>query len=144
MDNLVETLVAVGLIVAFGVGRIIWKKRQEPVRSADQASLAESLGFDFSPEERSAEWEHVVPMLYDGEHKKTKNRIIGRKDDVDVAIFDYEYSILRTSNHGPIRTTYEQTVISFASYKMNLPIFEMGPETLMQKLGAALGFKARQ
>jgi hypothetical protein len=125
----------IGIVVLlFLVGYYANKRRREGM-----AALAESLGFTFSREPGV----FVLPAVADfelgshGDSKKGRNAMTGRNGDIDVTIFDYQYS----TGSGKNRSTHVQTVGMFKSESLQLPKFVVRPEHVFHKIGSVFGYQ---
>lgn len=72
-----------------------------------------------------------------GRSKKIINMLHGESNGVELAIFDYRYTI----GHGKNARTHCQSVIFFRSPMLSLTPFEMRPETIFHKIGGLFGQK---
>jgi hypothetical protein len=132
--------IAVGALVAVAlVGIVILSVRAQQKRRAALAELAEQLGLDFEPE--GGAWAAAelagLRLFNQGHGRQTLNLMRGRINREEVAVFDYLY----VTGGGKNRSTHRQTVAAFALGGRSLPRFELRPETVFDKLGAALGFQ---
>lgn len=123
-------------LVAGGIflGLYVWEKqRTEKMRLAaaemdlpfyavgESSLLGDFLGF---------------PLFSTGSARKIKNVLYGKTSDVEVALFDYQYTI-----GGKHRRTYKQTVASIRSPQLDSPEFALRPENLFDKIGGVVGYQ---
>ena len=62
-------------------------------------------------------------------------------NELDVKIFEYEYTIYKTGTNGrryPVQAS--QTVFRFQSQRMNLPGFVLSPESILDKIEDVFGY----
>src|SRR5688572_24447955 len=114
-------IVAVLVVIGIGVGMYFEKKRREALEK-----VAADLGLEFFPQ--------GIPGLLGvlqgfslfntGRGHSVTNTIRGVTDDVELSIFDFTY----TTGSGKHSHTHRQTVIRFASSRLNLPDFTVSPE----------------
>lgn len=123
-------VVAIALIVAWHLE----KKRTEALQA-----VAASLKLAFSKKASDS----FVPSLSQfhlfsqGRSKKASNVMNGRANEIDVSIFDYQY----TTGGGKSSHTWRQTVVLFRSSMLHLPRFTLRPERLFHKIGSAFGYQ---
>jgi hypothetical protein len=116
---------------------ILWGIRREKKRTEAMHQIADQLGLQFFPTGDptliSALGE--FHLFSQGRSKQITNMIHGESENVDVGIFDYQY----TTGGGDDAHTWRQTVICFQSADLNLPQFALRPETLFDKIGSVFG-----
>jgi len=123
-------------IIAFRIA----KKRREAFRA-----IAESLNMSFSKKDPGLlkRLEHFQ-LFSKGHGRKITNAMQGKTRSVSVTIFDYDYRLGGNRTAGGSYTSSNvtsQTVIAFQSPKLNLPVFILRPEHLLDKLGNLLGYE---
>jgi hypothetical protein len=106
-------------------------------RRADLAAVADELGFDFLPDGDAGLQQQLVGLhLFTlGRSRQMRNLLRGRTRDLDVAVFDYQY----TTGSGKSSTTHRTTVVSFRA-DFHLPSFALRPEGFWEKIGAMLAY----
>ena len=72
-----------------------------------------------------------------GHSQRAHNVLIRQEGDAQVAVFDYRYTV----GHGKNSQRYKQTVIHFRSDKLNLPCFNLRPESIFHKIGSVFGYQ---
>jgi hypothetical protein len=131
-------LIIVGILVF--IGALIWlsfyieKKRTEALR---QAALR--LGLNFQPKGDPVFQNELSAfhLFNQGHSRVLKNLMRGNNRDADMAVFDYRY----VTGSGKNSHTHSHTVIWFQTMDMNLPAFTLGPENIMHKIGALVGYQ---
>lgn len=129
VGGIIGSIIAVCLL-AWYAGR---KRRKE------LAAVAETLNFSFSEDPGV----FLLPLLADfelgghGHGKKGRNVMTGKSGDIDVTIFDFQY----TTGSGKNSHTYLQTVGVFTSSALNLPTFALRPEHIFHKIGGVFGYQ---
>lgn len=119
------------IVVWVAIGFYLEKRRAEALRK-----VAEDLRLTYSGTAGLAHAEiSSLHLGSQGHGVEIKNVMSGRAGETEVTIFDYEY----TTGHGKNSTTHGQTVVRFRTADWQLPLFELRPEGLFSKLGAALG-----
>ena len=126
--------VATAIVVA-----IVWAYRVEKKRTEDLQGLANELGLPFFPtgDDSLVTALSGLHLFSQGRSKKIKNMIHGDTDEVDLGIFDYQY----TTGSGKNSHTYKQTVVCFRSPQLSLPHFEMRPQSFFHSIGKAFGYQ---
>jgi hypothetical protein len=126
---------AVALMVVIVVVNLLRaKKRTEQFRQ-----IGKQLNLPFFSEGDNSlvvSLEHLH-LFSRGRSKRIRNMLHGESSGVELAIFDYRYTV----GHGKNARTYHQSVISFRSPMLSLTPFEMQPESVFHKLGGLFGFK---
>lgn len=110
------------------------KKRTEQFKQA-----AEQLNLPFFPEGDDSlvtSLEHLH-LFSRGRAKRIRNMMHGESNGVELAIFDYRYTV----GHGKNARTYHQSVICFRSPMLCLTPFEMRPEHIFHKIGGLFGYQ---
>jgi hypothetical protein len=128
--GVIVTLVALGGAISF-----LGEKR----RRAAVASIAEQLGLSFVEDGGSGLLSELsdLPLFSRGRSKRITNLIQGETDEVIMAIFDYRY----TTGSGKNSHTDRQTVAFFRSPGMNLPQFELKPQSFFHGIGKLFGYQ---
>ncbi|MBC7854071.1 MAG: hypothetical protein IAF94_11595 [Pirellulaceae bacterium] len=127
-------IIATLVIIGIGVGMYFEKKRREALEK-----VAADLGLEFFPQGIPG----LLGMLQGfalfntGRRHSATNTIRGVTDDVELAIFDLTY----TTGSGKHSHTHRQTVIRFASSRLNLPDFTVSPEGFFHKIVKLFGVK---
>lgn len=121
--------VVVGLVLYFG-------HVYEQSRSRMLAELASEMGLEFS-QQQPASWlaSRSLPLFTRGYGTRYWNVLRGESEEETVFVFDYRYSV----GSGKHKRTYKQTVVAFQSPQLNLPRFEMAPESFLHRLGELFG-----
>ena len=128
------------LVGAAGVGAVIFlNHRSQKKRAEAMERIAGELKLVFTPEgDETVMSEHSALHLFlQGRSKKIRNLIRGTVRDLNVSIFDYQY----TTGAGKHQHTWSQTVISLQPQGRNLPAFTMRPENVFHKLGSMMGYQ---
>ncbi|MGD9874370.1 MAG: hypothetical protein AB7T27_08860 [Kiritimatiellia bacterium] len=74
-------------------------------------------------------------LFQHGHSKQVRNQMGGTAQNIDLRIFDYNYTI----SGGKNSTVVSQTVICFRSPDLNLPEFGLSPETVFHRMGEVFG-----
>ena len=80
---------------------------------------------------------NAFPLFSKGHGKKISNVIQGDTEDIDIYVFDYQY----TTGHGNSRNTARQTVMLFRTEAYRLPSFALRPENVFHKFGSLFGYQ---
>ena len=137
-DGTIILVVVSGLLLLgaffYFCARWVAKKRTERFQQ-----VAEELGLPFFPkgDESLVDLLDHLHLFSQGRAKKIANMLHGETDDVELAIFDYRYTVGRGKNSR----TYKQSVIYFRSAAFALPQFDLRPEGLLHKIGGAFGYQ---
>ena len=135
---MVGFLVFTGVILVFGLlvfaAHTLEKRRAEALHRA-----AAEMGLDFVRTDESGLQAGFIGfnLFGYGRGRQIKNIAYGRIDDVEVMLFDYQY----TTGSGKNKTTRYQTVGFFQSDALLLPEFVARPEGLFDKIGQVFGYQ---
>ena len=127
--------VFLGLIVVVGLLiRRAEQKRREALRQ-----VADRLGLDFEPEADAVLTPDLASfhLFKQGHGRRVRNLLRGRKGRDEVWLFDYRY----VTGSGKHRSTHNQSVAAFPLGSGSLPEFELRPENVLHKIGAAFGYQ---
>lgn len=129
-------LIIIGIIVLIGaiVGFAYWtdKKRREALQQA-----ATELGLEFFPDGSETLQAELsgFKLFNSGRSRKLSKLIKGESDEVQLSIFDYQY----TTGSGKHSHTHHQTVASMQSTSLRICDFTMRPENMLDRLGSMIG-----
>ena len=138
MEDTVGILIFVGIFALIGFvilfGWLAEKKRREKM-----AAEAESLGLEYFPNGASPATAHLgqFNLFNAGRARKLTKLVLGTTDEVQIALFDYQY----TTGSGKQNQTHRQSVTSLKSDDLLIPSFVMRPESVFSRMGSLLGFK---
>ncbi len=132
-------IVAIAAVVAIIALSLLLVARARRKRREAIQTVADELGLPFFPTGDKSLIDHLsgFHLFSQGRSKKIINMIHGDTDAMDLAIFDYRYTV----GSGQHSSTHSQTVICFQSDELNLPEFSMRPEGFFHKIGGMFGYK---
>ena len=130
--------IVVGVIVV-GVIAILISRYYAQKRTEELQAVADSMGLSFSAKADDSFMSAVrhFHLFSQGRSKQALNVMSGSANDIDVAVFDYQY----TTGGGKSSHTWKQTVVLLRSEMLALPNFTLRPENLFHKIGGALGYQ---
>ena len=136
-DNMVLFLVIGGIVlltvIAVIIGTVMDRKR-----TAAMADLAARTGMFFDAEARELLAQlprfHLLTL---GHSRTAKRWLRGGKGAEEIWLFDYRY----VTGAGKNRHVHRRTVAVFPHLEKRLPEFELRPENLFHKIGAAFGYQ---
>ena len=136
-DWLPYALVFAFILIAAGAA--FWNHLREKKRTESLAEVARQLGLEFRERGCAALLSQLAgfQLFSQGRSRKMRNRILANTDDVELTIFDYEYTTGTRKNSR----TWRQTVVCFEGSESVFPQFSLRPERLLDKVGSALGFQ---
>lgn len=131
-----QFLLLAGAAVAAGFGVVYyldWK------RGNTLAALAASMGLPFSKDGPELYFlENTRLEIFNlGRSRKASNLIEIAVPSGQLQVFDYKY----TTGSGRSSHTHQFTLALCSCGKCDIPHFDLKPETLMHKIGEAVGFK---
>ncbi len=136
MKEVLILSVFVAYMIAIPVINRILDRKLNRMRAGLLKSRADELGFEFHPDgdKDLKDWLSRFRLFSKGRSRKFKNILRGRTCDLDVVVFDYQY----TTGYGNYARTYETSVVGFRTYDINLPEFVLRPERFWNRVGVTL------
>lgn len=128
-----------GIIISlFGIA-VALSARYEKKRSEALRTAAENLGFSFlpTPSELMHERLRSMDLFQRGRGNKASNYLHRASDDVEVLIFDHQYTV----SSGKNSHTHKQSVVAINSPQLNLPRFVISPEHFFHRIATAMGYQ---
>jgi len=134
-----EILVYVGI---FAVVALVWAYLlhwYEQERAKEYAAAAAKLSLDYSADGNPVLLASLeeFPLFQTGYAQKLRYLIHGRTQDLDVFIFDFQY----TTGGGEASAITRQTVICLDSLHLNLPHFQIRPRQMRDRLAKLVGLR---
>jgi len=124
------------LVIVLAIAGALYyeKKRREAIRQ-----VAEEMGLPFYPkgDANLVTQLSMFNLFSQGRSRKIFNMLHGDTEDVNLGIFDYQF----TTGSGKNSTTWKQTVVYFNSPMLNLPQFAMRPQSFFHKIGKMFGYQ---
>jgi hypothetical protein len=137
LDVTVILIIVIVIVVLAGI--YIWRRYFSGKRAEAFRKLAQTMNFTFSPKgDRTL----LGPMgefslFSKGQYRRISNVLTGKFNDIQVTIFDYQY----TTGSGDSSHIWKQTVLAMESGKLEMPNFILRPEGLFDKIGDVFGRK---
>ncbi|MDA7937043.1 hypothetical protein N9B79_01585, partial [bacterium] len=100
-------------------------KRREKAREVALETTTSELGLKFEPEGDELLMSDLssLPLFNRGRRKKLFNLIVADTPDLQVQVFDYQF----TTGHGRSQTTHRVTVVSVRSVTLAVPELQVRP-----------------
>jgi hypothetical protein len=116
----------IAIFLVFVVGRMAYSHFANQKRLKKLEELAGELGLDWFEDGNSQQLSrHSGFNLFNqGRARKMQNLIEGVTDEVQIGVFDYQF----TTGNGKNQRTTRQTVASLASPQLNCPDFDSHPK----------------
>jgi hypothetical protein len=132
-------IVLISAIAALVAGIIVISYWVEKKRTEKLRLVAEEIGLTFYPKGDSNTFKSLsgFHLFSQGHSKKLKNLMLGEANDIEVKIFDYQY----TTGSGRSSHTWNQTIVCFYSPELELPGFALRPETFFDRIGSLFGYQ---
>jgi hypothetical protein len=126
------------LVVAGVVAALVYGHQREKRRTQGLHEVAESLGFQFQPGKDVEVLGRLdqFGLFSSGRSRSVWNVMRGDAETERLALFDYRYTV----GSGKNQRTYRQTMVVFESEQLNLPHFELRPESWWDKFTALIGW----
>ncbi len=131
---LIVAAIALSIVMVFVLSARTTKKRTEGMQAA-----ANTLGLPFFPQGDPQLIQQLSPfkLFSQGRSKRIQNMIHGQTEEVDLGIFDYQY----TTGSGKHAHTSRQSVICFQSPRLQLPDFVLRPGSVFDRIGGVFGYR---
>jgi hypothetical protein len=126
--------------VFFGLAAVffvIMHSVQEQRRQEHLQRIALRIGMEYSADADQDLWDRVAGfgLFSKGSRRKAYNVLQRQIHDIDVTLFDYQYTTRRNRNHH----TYFYTVALFETDGLKLPRFTLHPQYFYHQIADALG-----
>ncbi len=131
--------IIIGVIILAIVLGIIATRIYERKRTERFEQVAEQLGLPFFKEgdPQLVEALGALHLFSQGRAKRLYNMIHGETEDVDLAVFDYKYTI----GSGKSTHTHSQTVVYIHCQDLDLPKFALRPQHFFHRIGKIFGYQ---
>jgi hypothetical protein len=128
-------MIIIAIIVVATIGYLSWRYEQK--RSAELRSWAARRSFRFrAAKDRNLARQYPdFKRLHRGHSRFVKNVMTGRRRDLEVTAFDYQY----TTGHGKNRQTHRESAAIVRSAHPLIPL-HIRHEHIFDKVGEFLGF----
>ena len=138
MEALFPIIFIAVVLLLIGVG-IFYSRHAEKKRREKFNEIAIEMGLTFFPngDQNLLDRLHAFRMFNQGRARKMNNLVSGDSGEVQMAIFDYQY----TTGSGKNATTHRQSIAALQSTALRCPDFTMRPEHFFDRIGGALGFQ---
>ncbi len=132
-----EIFLIVGGVAVFVVAMVVFARWNEKRRTGQLQQSAEALGLDFRPAGDPELQQRLsgFKLFQQGRSRKLRNLVVGDTGDINISIFDYQYTV----GGGNHQATLVQTVALLESPTLDIPPFLLKPESMFDKLGGVLG-----
>lgn len=131
-------VLVLSVVAGFGVVTLVVALvRAERKRGEAMAYATQALGFRYQAEEELERLRATadLPLFSRGRGQKVRNLARGRRDEAEVALFDYQYTV----GGGKNSQTLRQTVALFPVRA--LPDFVLAPENVFHRIGGLFGYQ---
>ena len=131
-------LVLMVLFGLMGIMFVILRIAQEQQRREQLQAVALRTGLTYSAEAEPVLWDRVadLALFSRGRRRKVYNVLHRQVHDIDVTLFDYQYTTSRSKNNH----TYYHTVALFETDRLKLPRFSLHPQYFYHQIANALGY----
>jgi hypothetical protein len=127
-------IAALAIVVGVAIDAAV---RAERRRRDELARAAAAMGLEFRGDEAPpALAASAAPLFHAGRGNRFRNVMRGTIEDLDITIFDFEY----TTGSGKSTSTWRQTVAAFRPGRAIIA-FQVRPEHLFHKIGQAFGYR---
>ena len=130
--------VIIGILLLLFLAIFLRNRKYEAKRFAELERISVTLGFKYTKQaglDTIADCDHI-PLFDRGRKKRIRNLLQGGGSDTERFFFDYAF----TTGGGQHSHTRSQSV-ALVQFERDLPTFELRPEHLFHKIGAALGYQ---
>lgn len=134
--------VPVLVFLVFGVGAIAiaiyqWQRNQQRIEALQQFCL--SKGWSFAPSDDSLVYRWTGDPFDEGSSRHARDIVTGQTGGRGFVAFDYTYVTESSDGHGNRSRTTHHYAICALSLPAFLPQFQITPESMLSRMGAALG-----
>ena len=132
--------IAILVIIFAAIGLAAWMHSvNEKKRVSRLEEVAQELGLEFYPTGLTELLERLASfsLFNQGYDRQIKNLIQGETGEVNLALFDYQY----TTGSGKEKSTHRATVATISSTNLNCPDFLIRPENFFDRIGSMIGFQ---
>lgn len=122
------------IVVAALVGLGAWSSSAaQKKRAAELQKTAADLSLHYSPFVSAEQSEQLsqFPLIQRGGGRESTNSIVAETDVLRLMLFDHKY----VTGSGKNRSTHRQTVAWVSSPNLNMPSFNLSPETWLHRIG---------
>jgi len=111
----------------------------ETQRIEQMRFVAERMGFSFRVEGDPGLQERLGPfhLFSKGHSRKIENVLRREIHDIEVTLFEYRYR----TNSGKHTQTHRQTVLLFETARLQLPLFSLRPQGMLQRIAGMFGYQ---
>jgi hypothetical protein len=135
--GLLPVLLIVGVPVA---GYLAYRKWQRDQKRRELLMMwATNSGFSYVVEDDSWCERWRAAPFGEGDHRKASNVVTGTLSNKTFAAFDYSYQTHSSDGRGGRSTTTHRYVVTSLQLPTSLPQLQVTPESLVTRLGNALG-----
>jgi hypothetical protein len=136
-SSFTETVIGIGvvlLVMGIAVWIAFWLEKR---RAAAMRAAAEALGLRYHEGAQAISPKTIGHFFLgsQGHSRRVWNSMRGAAGDTEVTIFDYAYTV----GTGKNQSTHSTTVVRFVGFGLGWPSFELRPEGIFSKIGAAFG-----
>lgn len=127
------------LTTVFVLTILYFSWRHEKNRTDQMQQFAEEIGMSFVPkgDEREIQRLPTFELFSQGSSRRLFNLLRGEARNVELSIFDYQY----TTGSGKNSSTHKQTVLLMRSPSLMLPEFTLRPENFLHRIASLFGFR---
>jgi len=117
---------------------IVEARHKDQIRADGIRGVAEQLGLTYLPDGEALLISELArfKLFSCGRTRKVSNTLYGRTEDVEVAIFDYQY----VTGFGQYTRFRRQSVVTFCSPHLTLPDFVLSPESDFHRIAKIFGY----
>ncbi len=126
-------IIIVAIVIALVVGSFVMEsRRREAIKG-----LADSLGLEYREESSIADLEMFQQVAYfnQGRSHRILNHLFGSTDVTAIHILDYQFTV----GSGKNSHTKRQTVVALVSEELELPGFDLAPESFFSRFTELFG-----
>ena len=133
------TILFIAGIASFVIASIIYGIWRERKRRQQLRQVADDLGLEYVAKGEHPLYSvvHDFRLFSHGRSRKRSKLIAGETDDLTIGVFDYAY----TTSSGENSTTHRQSVVALHSDAIVIPCFNLRPQNMLDRLGAAMGLQ---
>jgi hypothetical protein len=130
------------VVGALALGALWWfQVHLKQQRIANLVQVAHDLGFDFATDDPHGTVGLPFSFFTRGDDRGVEHVMWGTRNDIPMRLFDYWFYDEQTDSQGKRSRNYQRFTCLAMTIAADVPPIRIGPENVLSRIGAALGFK---
>jgi hypothetical protein len=133
----VVLVIVVGLVLVAIVGYYKWQREQKRRQLLLEWAVANNWTLQVEDDSLCSRW--TRSPFDEGDHRRARNVLTGAWKGKPFVSFDYSYQTHSSDGRGGRSTTTHHFAVSAVQLPAYLPLLQVTPETMLSRLGNAVG-----